>query len=622
MRKRVLVILGSICLVLLLLSLFVLGSVVRNLLAARDTLEGSLEGLDREEVLEARDHLEAAASDLDGFLVDALGLIPILGTNLDAVEDTTDKALPVVKSALDLQTAVDELDANGFIEDGRIRVEALVGLDGLLTREVARLEELAEVLGPARSGALAPPLWDALEGLRRRVLDLLEDGSAVDRIIELSDDLLGLGSERTYLLLLLNNAELRGGGGIVAGLGSFRVDNGRVELGELYTREELDQEPRLSVPAPPEYEERFGLYAANTTLWYNAAMTPHFPDAALVSARLFEKQTGVETDGVLGVDPRGLAALTPEGAEVEVPGRDYTLSSEELAPWIFSNAYEDFTNQKVRRAAILEVGRNAIETGLREGFGGRGGLESIGEAFAAQHLRFVSFDDEESAALTDAGVSGSLDPQTRDTMLVTVHNFGGGGTFGSKLDYWTERSIRHGCVVDGDGAAECATRVTFNNSVPDGLSRYAAGRPYGLLRNYSEIYVPGSARLEEVELDGEPVEYRPEEQGDLLSVAVYVEIPQGERSSIEVVYTLPPEDDSYSLSMIPQPLASDAEVSLRLRVPKDWTIVGAGYDNEVGEVEWETILDRTVEVQAGPDGRTGLPALWEGIRDFWHQPLF
>ena len=59
--------------------------------------------------------------------------------------------------------------------------------------------------------------------------------------------------------------------------------------------------------------------------------------------------------------------------------------------------------------------------------------------------------------------------------------------------------------------------------------------------------------------------------------------------------------------MIPQPLTSDATVDLRLRVPNDWTIVGAGDDNDTGEVTWKTTLDRTVEVYAFPDGRTGIP---------------
>ena len=618
-----LVILGSLFLVLLLLSLFVLGSVARNLLAARSTLEGSLEGIDRAEVMEAREHLESAASDLDGWVVGGLRLIPIVGANLDAVEDVTDNALPVLDAALELQEGVDALDEEGLIEGGRVRVAEVQALGAPLEEEVASLGAFAQALDGARSGALAPPLWDAIERLRRRVVDLHDDATAVSRAVELSGALLGEDEPRTYLLLLLNNAELRGGGGIVAGLGSLVFDDGRVRLGELYTREQLDVEPRLEVPAPPEYEQRFGLYGANSTLWYNAAMTPHFPDAAIVSARLFAKQKGQQLDGVLGVDPRGLAALTPEGAEVSVPGRlDNTLDRDELADWIFSTAYEEFENQKVRRAAILEVGKRAIEAGLREGFGGREGLDEIGAAFAGQHLRFVAFDPAEADALEDAGVSGALEPETRDTMLVTVHNFGGGGTFGSKLDFWTDRTIRHGCVVDGEGAAECATEVTFDNTVRDGLSRYAAGRPYGLLRNYAEVYIPGDAQLQEVTLDGETVDYRPEEQGDLLSVAVYVEIPQGEKASIEAAYTLPAAEESYSLTMIPQPLTSDATVSLRLRVPNDWTVIGAGEDNELGEVDWRTALDRTIEVRAFPDGRTGIPGIWEGLKDFWHHPLF
>ena len=176
----------------------------------------------------------------------------------------------------------------------------------------------------------------------------------------------------------MNNAELRGGGGIVAGLGSLTIDDGKVRLGELYTREQLDVKPRVEVPAPAEYMERFGQWWPNTSLWYNAVMTPQFPDAALVAARLFAEQKGIDADGVLGVDPRGLAALTPPGVEVEVPGQDYTLSRDELADWIYSDAYEDFANQRIRRAALLRSAATRSRWACRKASAARRGWTRSG----------------------------------------------------------------------------------------------------------------------------------------------------------------------------------------------------------------------------------------------------
>ena len=617
-----LLILGSVCLVLLVLSLFVVGSVARDLLAAREALEGSLEDIDRSEVMEAREHLESAAADLDGWIAEGLGLLPVVGTNLHAVEEVTDNALPVLDSAIGLQDAVDSLDEEGLVEEGRVQIEEIEALSEPLATEVQNLDRFAQALDEARSGVLAPPLWDAIERLRRRVLDLHDDATQVERAVELSGALLGEGSKRTYLLVLLNNAELRGGGGIVAGLGSLTVSDGQVKLGELYTREQLDQDPRLEVPAPAEYDERFGLYAANTTLWYNTVMTPHFPDAALVAARLFAKQKNIEADGVLGVDPLALAALTPPGVEVEVPGRDYTLEKDELSDWIFSDAYEDFTNQRAgARPSSRSVVMRSRPGSTRGSAAGKVSTLSARRSPASTCVSSPSNPTRKRRwRPPESRVRSTLRRTTRCSLPCTTSAVEERSAASST--YWTDRSIRHGCVVEGDGGAECATEVTFDNTVPDGLSRYVAGRPYGLLRNYAEVYIPGEARLQEVKLEGEAVEYRPEEQGDLLSVAVYVEIPQGDKAAIEVDYTLPAEDESYSLTMIPQPLTSDATVNLRLRVPNDWTIVGAGEDNELGELDWSTELDRTIVVEAFPDGRTGIPGIWEGFKDFWHHPLF
>ena len=48
----------------------------------------------------------------------------------------------------------------------------------------------------------------------------------------------------------------------------------------------------------------------------NTTVSADLPDVAEVSARIYERLTDVQVDGVLQVDPHGLAGLMKPGSEV------------------------------------------------------------------------------------------------------------------------------------------------------------------------------------------------------------------------------------------------------------------------------------------------------------------
>jgi hypothetical protein len=219
------------------------------------------------------------------------------------------------------------------------------------------------------------------------------------------------------------------------------------------------------------------------------------------------------------------------------------------------------------------------------------------------------------------GASGDLAPPPVDDALVVAQNFGGGRSEGSKLDFWTERRVRHSCNFESRDTAFCSTSVRLRNATPDGLDRYVAGYPYGLLRNMVEVYVPGGAEVSAVNVDDEPHEYRPESQAGRTVLSVYLEIEPGDSATVEATYSLPLPDDRYSLRMTPQPLARDAEVEVFLRGPDDWQFDGPG-DVEEGELHLEETFVGDIEITAAPEERTGIPALWDSISGFMSDPLF
>lgn len=620
MKRVLLGVLGAFLLIAA-MSIYVTLSVASDLRAVKETLESDTRELDEVAVAEAETRLRDAASQLGSLPARMLRFVPVIGQNLSSLRDVVGASIPTLRAGLDLKDALDEVDDDGLVDEGRIRLGQLDRMRDPVAFQALTLRDLTRALVERRNGWLAPPLWDAFDSFGRRSRQLLEDAQDIDRFLGVADEILGADGRRTYLVLLMNNAELRGAGGILAGVGALHLDNGRLRLGAFSSVHDLRDKPPREVPAPAEYERRFGVYKANTTLWLNTTFSPDFPDVALVAARLYELKTGTESDGVLVIDPRGVTALLPEDATVDIPGTDVSVEAEAAARFIYSDAYEVFDDQIRRRDAILEFGREAFSLAIEHGLGGEEGLLSLAEAMSGGHIRFTSFHDDEAAVLSSLGVTGELEPEPgTNKVLVTVQNFGGGNSQGTKLDYWARRSIAQSCSIQTEQRTTCRTITRLTNEAPQGLTRYVAGRD-GTLRSYFETYLPASAEIEQVALDDDDVEFRVEEQAGLSAVGLYLEVPRGSSKEVEVVYSLPANDDGFKLSVAPQPLARDAELTVDLQLPSNWVSEGAGtLDGDT--LRFEARLDQAYLFSAEPDPRTGIAGLWSSFKRFWSRPIF
>jgi hypothetical protein len=605
----------SFCVLLLLVVLgagYLAATAASDLFAARSALEGDVADLDREEIEEARERLASTSDRMDGPIASVIGLVPVVGQNLGALEAVADGAGPVLEAAMDLKSTAEEIQEEDLVQQGRVRLDLLEQIGGPLGAQADALEGLDRELAEARTGWLLPPVLEQLNELSERTGALSETASRAGAAASLAPAMLGAEEPRTYLVILMNNAELRGAGGILSGVGTVTIDDGRIRLGEFSPYGELGSSPYKKVPAPAEFARRFGFAQADTTLWINTTYSPEVPDVALVASRLYEKVRNVATDGAIVVDPRGIAALMPPNATVASPtGGD--LTAQTLPEYIYSRAYQEVGgNSQLRRESLLDIGRDVFKLLAERGPGGVEELDDLAAAVSAGHLRFVSFDPQEQASLERVGATGSL-PEGTDTVFVNVQNHGP-----DKLDFWMERSVIHRCSIESDEAV-CDTSATLRNVAPEGLTRYVSPRADNGSKEFLEVYVPGAADVSAVELDGEPTEFLPDTQGSLRAIGTDISIESGERTTLTVTYRLP-LDDSYDLTLAPQPLAKDADVRVELKVPDDWTVFGPE-ESEEGGMVYEGAFTGTLRFEASPTERSGLARFWDGLSSFWNDEL-
>jgi hypothetical protein len=463
-------------------------------------------------------------------------------------------------------------------------------------------------------------VWDALQDLEGRVTGYLASAERGAEAVALMGPMVGQAGPRTYLVVMVNNAELRGAGGIPSAAGTVTAVEGRLTLGRFrHTVDLRGPRPYQKVAAPGDFRRRFGFYDADTTFWTNTTFSPDVPDVALVAARAYKKVTGTKVDGVVLVDPRGIAALMPEEASISIGGTGVTVGRADLADYTYSGVYADLGGAtERRRTALLELGAGAFEAILEGGgLAARSTLEEAGRAVAGGHVRVVSFDPDEQAVLDALDASGDLDGTPGDSVLVAAQNFSA-----DKLDYWVRRRVAHSCTADEDGAA-CTTEVTLANRAPaDGLTRYVAGKPYGELESLVEVYVPEAAEIGSVVLDGSALPVEPDRQDGHSVAGTFLRVGPGDESVLSVSYDLPLDEGGYSLEVLPQPLTHDARLRVSLDVPGEWILEGEGEMREPGSLRFDGRLDRTLRWTARPVDKSGLAALWDGLVGFWRDPLF
>ena len=616
MKLKVAAVIVLVLLIVGVLSAYVALAAGRELFAARSALAGAPQDLDEPELRAARDHLRQASQHLGSIPARLLGIVPFARQNLAAVRTVTEAAIPVLTTGLEVDRKLGAIEERGLIRNGLVHIDLIEALRDPLEQEAQALQTFERRVSEDRNGWLLPPLWDALDQQVERAGSLRAGAEGAADATRLAPALLGAEGDRTYLVLMLNNAELRGAGGILSGIGTLSTSDGKLRLGDFsYYRALADDPPYRSVPAPKDFEKHFAAYDAATTRWVATSSSPDVPDVAAVARRLYDLVRGVNADGALIVDARGLAALMPPHARVPIDGGG-TLTKQELPRYVYEGAYRDIDVQVARRDALVGVGKSALATILRRGIGGRSGWASAAEAAGAGHLRFVSFNAGEGRTLDELGVTGELGSPEDDGALVTVQNYGG-----TKLDFYSRRAVRHACKVTDGGPITCATQVSIRNQTPNGLPRFVYQyRPYGLFKNFIEVYVPRGARLTGVTSDGEPANFATAREDGYTAVGVYERIPRGQKTTVTVSYRLDGRD-SYSLVARPQPLAQDASFQIALEVPTGWSSEGEGELRD-GVLRWSGDFDRTLRWRLAPSDRTGLAALWPRITRFWTEPVF
>jgi len=576
---------------------------------ARDQLDDVQALVEEGRIGEAEDRLDMAyahASAANGRLygnpaLDVLGALPVAGQNLGSLRRSTGDSLELIDAGRGILRAGRPLaDADGKLEvslrSGRVDAPTIVAVREELAAAAAALprrgdaDDSSLLLGPVRD--LATEVADESESRARQFRSVAQG-------LQVAEDLSGAHGPRRFLVAVANPAEMRGAGGMILSYGVLEAEGGQVEVGEFGRIDELN----LGEPVPP---DELGLPDDLLARWEGFDLTQRWRNAtapadlsvmgpALVS--MYEAATGEQADGVIQVDPVGLAAVLEATGPIEV-GELGTVDASNVVALTLNEAYIRYPDIDERSDVLADVAEAAFDRLLD---GEIPSLRGLGDALlqtaAERHLAMWSRDGGAQAAVAAFGASGELPDPAAEQVHLGVQNISG-----NKLDYYVDTALAlEGRRPAGEVGTVRAT-VTVANTAPAGATTpgYVFG-PFdesesaGVYRGLVSLYLPRGTTL--VGVGGDATATAPSVQAeDGRAVVSYtVSVPAQSTTTVELELRLPPRPEGdYHLLAVP---------SARLRP----TALRVALDLGDGDLAADLALRRPVALTPGREPEPTTP---------------
>ncbi len=314
----------------------------------------------------------SAAGRLDGPLV-SLGLaVPVLGPNLSAARTLSALGVELAATGTTVATvAPSDLRVAG----GKVPVEEIRRLAPELAEAAGVLRDAVTTTDGIPRAFLLPAVRDGVADLDVRLGDAADSAELAASAASVVPAILGADEPRRYFLAIQNNAELRATGGFIGSFGELVAEDGALRLERIGRVAELNQGGPVvkDLVAPQDYLDRYSRFDVAST-WQSVNLSPDLPTVGGVIAGLYPQSGGQPIDGVIAIDPIGLAAILRLTGPVDVAPWPEPITADNVVQITLNQAYIDFEDNDDRVDFIGDVARSAVEAFSTADLGGPAGI--------------------------------------------------------------------------------------------------------------------------------------------------------------------------------------------------------------------------------------------------------
>ena len=326
------------------------------------------------------------------------------------------------------------------------------------------------------------------------------------------DVVLGDGSDKLYLLVAMNSAEMRGSGGLPAAIGVITIKDGILHIGDF--KPCLDYIPYLNKKVNSFSKTELKLFHKN---WYGkkvtgATINPHFPRAAQVLANGFKKKTKKSCNGIIAMTPAIVGRLINITGPITL-SNGKKLDAKYSVKYLQRDIYFQYftkktrTNRKLRKKAddktsalFAEAAKKALSGVMKD--------LNLKTVIKVLDLIKVSSEDrvfmmwmansKEEEIVKQLGCSGSLNFDKQKPELGIFVNI----KDGNRLGNYVVLNVSYGKgKVNKDGSVTYPVTVKFKNNIDSktlkegGKDGYLTSRHGGNMRTLLYFFAPAGGKI-------------------------------------------------------------------------------------------------------------------------------
>lgn len=550
-------------------------SLVRHAKQAQSALEAFKTSLQGNDSAAAARHLKDADAALavarhryDSFPLQVLRRVPLLGWPVSDAGKLVGAANKVASAGGDALRIYDEVRGTNskLFHNDTVSLREVAALTPAADHMVAEMDRATRQLRSIHGAFWEPGVGSARASALHRVTQLATVGHTAQTMLRLTPGLVGADGPRTYLVAVLNPAELQGAGGSALNMLCVRFTNGHMRILQSGSTFDLTDAntPTHFTPAPDDP----WLAGVHSAALGAVDASPDFRTSGDELMRGYTAQFGVHLDGVVALDPLALQGLMKQIHPFTTPGYGQ-VTANNIVPTVLVDSYTKFPNFRQRH-----VYNNQLMTTLLHRILGGGHMVGKGtalrDAAASGHLQILMNDGDVQRQVSSAGLLRTL-PTAGKGDVVGVYTLNANA---SKVDYWQRRIIDQRVALQPDGSASVVRTVRIINAAPPyagpGVD-HAWGYTTRVLYIKFATYVPANATVSSFTRDGVAVHpTRFVERGLTGFRLPRYRIEQGATSSFVVTYTLPPgsfQTGRYVLATAAQPMVQPTELRVSVTGP-------------------------------------------------------
>jgi hypothetical protein len=520
-----------------------------------------------DEVAELQDHAGRAESLTSDFVWRAAELVPVAGPNLTAfreaaamIEDVATDALPPL-AELAQTFSLDSLSP----KDGSFDLQVFADASPLLDKSSRALDAAGEMADEIDTTNTVEQIGTAVDQVKGLVAQARDAVGGLDTAARLLPPMLGANEPRSYLLLSLNNSELRSAGGIPGAVAVVKANQGRIELGTLSTANDLGE---YTSPPLPLTEQETTLYNATMgTYLQNVTATPDFARSAELAQAMWQESTGELVDGVLTLDPVATGYLLKATGPIDAGG-GITLDFDNAADFLLSGVYSTFADPNDQDLFFANV-TGTVFSAVTSGQANPADLvtaltRSVGES----RVRLWSSHADEQGELAGLSIAGELPVSTAEATAFGVYL---NDSTGGKMDYYLNSSVGiASAVCRNDGRPNFEVKVQLGSSAPIdaavSLPGYVTasgnfGVAPGSIGTNVFVYAPQGSVPYSVTIDSQEYSFVSSEHESNSVAGVNVQLAPGQKVTISMKF-VGLAGAAQAVSLDHTPMASEVSTSL------------------------------------------------------------